>query len=149
MSHLSNDLALGGLRFAVGAPGRFGTDQRPAARGDIADGDPMTFRATCMHGRAFHDDGWLDASAGKPRIRVRESANGPRRTVAAVESCPNTAATDAKRLADGDAFCVSFAPVRAVAVRIIAASAPGDHPGQSFRSCAELQAFGDGAEARP
>lgn len=139
--------------------------------GSINDGDPGTFvvtfdgrratedwfavtldqpaaiaRVSFAPGRTFHDGGWFDASAGKPRVQVRRAKGGPWETVGELSSYPATTATDRAGLGDGltGVFTVRLrAPVKAVAVRVIGTPACGDHPNQAFSSCAELQAFGD------
>jgi DUF1680 family protein len=134
--------------------------------GEIADDDTGTFRVTFnakraeedwfaltlpsavtvsrvvfAHGKTFHDGGWFDASSGKPRIQVRTAPDGPWQTVATLESYPATTEMQAAGLTAGETFEVKFAPVKAIAVRIIGKPAAGDNAAQSFASCAELQAF--------
>lgn len=98
-------------------------------------------RVTFMHGKTFHDGGWFDASEGKPQVQVQTAPGNEWKTVALLETYPATTATNAKGLKSGQPFTVSFAPVLAVAVRILGKPACGDNPAQSFASCAELQAF--------
>jgi len=137
--------------------------------GDIADDDPATFRVTWnqaretedwyavsvrepvlinrvvyVHGKVYHDGGWFDTSAGKPRIEVRERPDGPWVKVATLDTYPATTATDAAGLPDFQSFTAAFEPVQVVAVRVVGAPAHGDVPSQNFSSCAELQAFGPG-----
>ncbi len=134
--------------------------------GDITDGDFDTLRVTYdatyaqedwyslnrptpilisrilfAHGKTFHDGGWFDASAGKPRIQVQTEINGPWQTVATLDNYPAATATDSKSLQPGQKFEVKFSPVKAFAIRIIGKPATGDSPTQSFSSCSELQAF--------
>ena len=98
-------------------------------------------RVTFMHGKTFHDGGWFDMSAGKPQIQVQTTPNGEWKTVATLNTYPATTATKSAGLKSGQPFTISFAPVQAVAVRIVGKPACGDNPAQSFASCAELQAF--------
>jgi uncharacterized protein len=133
--------------------------------GDIADDDPETFvvtfdgkqaaedwyaaalekpisirQVTFAHGRSFHDGGWFDASAGKPKIQVQTQAGGEWQTVAELTDYPATTATNNAGLKDGQIFRVNFPAVSAIAIRIIGKPAHGDNPKQAFSSCAELQA---------
>jgi DUF1680 family protein len=135
--------------------------------GSITDDDPSTFvvtfnaqkqadawfavaltkpveirRVVYCHGRAFHDGGWFDTSAGKPRIQVRRAEGGPWQDVATLASYPDSTATKpGDGLRDGASFEARFAPVMAYGVRIIGAPACGDNPTQSFASCGELRAY--------
>jgi len=134
---------------------------------DIADDDFQTFRVTWNlekrdedwfavsvaepvrisrvvfgQGRYYHDGGWFDvAGGGKPRVQVMESPNGQWKTIATLDSYPDTTSTDPKSLADGQEFEARFPPVSAVAVRVIGRPACGDDPKQNFASCSEVQAF--------
>ncbi len=135
----------------------------------IADGDTTTFRVTFdgskadrdwfavtvkktvkvnrvvyAHGRVFHDGGWFDASAGKPKIQILRKPDGEWETVADLKSYPDTTAADHKGLRDGQEFSVKFPAVEACGIRIIGKPAHGDNPNQAFSSCAEFQAFFDG-----
>ena len=38
-------------------------------------------RVVFMHGRNFHDGGWFDASAGKPKVQVLRDKGGPWETI--------------------------------------------------------------------
>jgi DUF1680 family protein len=98
-------------------------------------------RVVYAHGRAFHDGGWFDTSAGKPKIQVQTEIDGPWKTVATLDSYPDATATDPMGLQDGQKFEATFAPISAVAVRILGKPACGDSPAQAFSSCAELQAY--------
>ena len=134
--------------------------------GDIADGDLGTFRVTYdgkhadedwyaltlpkpvtirrvvfAHGKTFHDGGWFDTSAGKPRIQIQATANGAWQTIATLDSYPNTTASGAAGLVAGETVEVKLPPTTVVAIRIIGKPASGDNPAQAFSSCAELQAF--------
>jgi hypothetical protein len=96
------------------------------------------------HGRTFHDGGWFDTTAGKPRIEVQRRANGPWERVGQLEDYPAATATESAGLKPGQAFTVRLAtPVEAVAVRVIGRPACGDNPNQAFSSCAELEAFAE------
>lgn len=109
----------------------------------VATGKPVTLRRIVYaHGRAFHDGGWFDASAGKPRIEAKRTPDGPWELLGLLEDYPETTATDSRGLRDGQSFTLSLnAPVTLVALRILGTPAHGDRPEQSFASCAELQAF--------
>ena len=134
--------------------------------GEINDGDTSTFRVTFdakpaeedwfaltltvpvtisrvifAHGRTFHDGGWFDTSAGKPRIQVKTALDGEWQTVAALDSYPATTATSAAGLMGGETYEVKFPALKAIALRIVGKPASGDNPAQAFASCAELQAF--------
>lgn len=99
-------------------------------------------RIAFQHGRTFHDGGWFDASAGKPRVEVQRQKGGPWETIGTLEKYPATTATDHKRLSEGKDFVVQFpAPVTVFGVRVIGSPACGDRPGQAFSSCGGLQAF--------
>jgi len=137
--------------------------------GEIADGDTSTFvvtfdakprdedwfavrvdkpvgvrRLVFAHGKSFHDGGWFDASAGKPRFEMQSKANGPWEPLGVLESYPATTATDSKGLKEGQAFTLRLKDeVQVTAIRIIGKPASGDNPKQAFASCAELQAFAD------
>ena len=93
------------------------------------------------HGKTFHDGGWFDTSAGKPQIQIQTEAGGDWKTVALLTAYPNTTSADSYGLQAGQTFMAMFAPVRAVAVRILGKPASGDNPLQAFASCAELQAL--------
>jgi hypothetical protein len=99
-------------------------------------------RVVYRHGRTFHDGGWFDTSAGKPKIQARLRVDGPWVDLATLESYPTSTATAPPAgLKDGDAFEVAVPRTTAVALRIVGAPACGDNPSQSFSSCAELAAF--------
>jgi hypothetical protein len=104
---------------------------------------PVTIdRVIYMHGRCFHDGGWFDSSAEKPRIEAQREKGGIWIPLGVLNSYPSTTATDPSDLKDGQAFEVRFSPVSVVAIRVIGTPACGDNPTQAFSSCAELQAFG-------
>ncbi len=105
--------------------------------------DPVSInRVVFAHGRTFHDGGWFDASAGKPRIQVKSSKDAEWETIAEFKDYPATTATDPAGLKDGQPFtCRLPARTRIIAIRVIGKPASGDDPQQAFSSCAELQAF--------
>jgi DUF1680 family protein len=135
--------------------------------GSIADDDPQTFvvtfnnkpaaedwfavtldrpvtarRFVFAHGKTFHDGGWFDTSAGKPRIEIKSGKDGNWQAVAELSAYPATTATSAAGLQGGERFDVQLsAPVTACAVRIIGKPACGNNSQQAFASCGELQAF--------
>jgi DUF1680 family protein len=132
--------------------------------GDIADDDAHTYRVTFdgrkmdedwyavevaqpvrvsrivfAHGHCFHDGGWFDASAGKPRLEIKRTKDGPWEAVGTLDSYPATTATDANGLQDGQTFALTIPPTEVWGIRIIGKPACGDSPNQAFSSCAELQ----------
>ncbi len=113
----------------------------------VALDEPVTIaRVRFTPGKTFHDGGWFDASAGKPRIQVRRQNGGAWETVGEITTYPATTATDSAGLAEAAprSFTVRLPrPVKAIAVRVIGKPACGDNPNQAFSSCAELQAFGE------
>ena len=137
--------------------------------GSIIDGDPGTFVVTFngrkaaedwfavvldepapvssvvfIQGQRFHDGGWFDASAGKPRIQVQRSKGGPWETVGELAEYPATTAASAAGLKEGASFTVKLEkPVAAAAIRVIGKPACGDNPSQAFSSCAELAAYAE------
>lgn len=106
---------------------------------------PMNVRRIVFaHGQNFHDGGWFDASAGKPRVQVQHSKGGAWETVGELSDYAATTATDNKKLKPGQKFTLRLPePVKAVAVRVVGVPACGDNPKQAFSSCAELQVFGE------
>jgi len=162
-----------GQRRAAGASLlSFGEESRSAEgnqSGSITDDDPSTFvvtfndrkqeeawfaatlpqpatinRVVFCHGRSFHDGGWFDTSAGKPRVQVQKEKGGKWEDVAVLESYPDsTAVKTGVGLRDGAAFAVKFPAVKAYAVCVSGRPASGDNPAQSFASCGELRAFYD------
>ena len=161
----------GSFSAAAFSPFSFGKEsysREGNVEGEIADGETATFRVTFdgtkadedwyavtlkkpvkinrvvyAHGRTFHDGGWFDASAGKPKIQILRKPDGEWETVAELKSYPSTTATDHHGIREGQEFSVEFAAVETYGVRIIGKPAHGDNPDQSFSSCAELQAFFD------
>jgi hypothetical protein len=106
--------------------------------------EPVTIsRVVFAHGKTFHDGGWFDASAGKPRIEIKSSADGRWEKSAELMDYPAATATDAGGLKAGEKFsCRLKKPVVVFGVRVVGKPASGDNPKQAFASCAELQAFG-------
>jgi uncharacterized protein len=99
-------------------------------------------RVVYVHGQTFHDGGWFDASAGKPRIQIKATKDAPWETVGEVKDYPATTATDPAGLKGGERFtCQLTQPVKAFAIRIVGKPTSGDNVNQAFASCAELQAF--------
>lgn len=154
-------------RWSLLAGGRESRSVEGNVNGSILDGDPGTFvvtfdgrrhdedyfaveldalrrigRVVYTHGKTFHDGGWFDSSAGKPRVEIRRSTDAPWESLGPLDDYPAATATDAAGLAGGESFTMKLAePVTAVAVRVIGAPASGDNPLQSFASCATLAAF--------
>jgi DUF1680 family protein len=101
-------------------------------------------RIVFTQGQDFHDGGWFDASAGKPRVQVQRDWAGTWETVGNLSDYPATTATDKAGLQSGRRFTLPLpSPPHVVAVRVIGKPASGDNPGQAFSSCAELEAFAD------
>jgi len=102
-------------------------------------------RVVFIPGKVFHDGGWFDTSAGKPRVQVRRTADGAWEPIGELADYPATTATtgNPRRLSAGDnEFTLKLAaPVTFMAVRVIGVPASGDNRKQAFSSCAELQAF--------
>ncbi len=99
-------------------------------------------RVVYMHGRNFHDGGWFDTSAGKPKVQIQRAKDGAWETIGELADYPATTSTDNANLKSGQGFTLKLAsPVEALAVRVLGVPACGDNPKQSFSSCAELQAF--------
>ena len=105
---------------------------------------PLTIaRVLYAHGKTFHDGGWFDASAGKPRIQIQTSKGGTWQDAGELKDYPATTATSAGTLREGETFNGPLsAPVKVFGVRVVGKPACGDNPKQAFSSCAELQAFG-------
>ena len=102
-------------------------------------------RVVFVAGKIFHDGGWFDASAGKPRVEIQRAAGSPWETIGERADYPATTATDFKGLKwGGNQFTLNLkVPATFVAVRIIGRPACGDNPKQAFSSCGELQAFAE------
>jgi DUF1680 family protein len=135
--------------------------------GSIVDGDPRSYvvtfnggaqledwfavtldepaavgRVVFAHGAAFHDGGWFDASAGKPRVQVKGAKDDSWQTVGELMEYPATTAVDSAGLTNGQRFTLVLpAPAQVTAVRVLGKPAGGDNAKQAFSSCAELQAF--------
>ena len=118
---------------------------RPAAEDWFAvtlDEPVSVGRIVFAHGRTFHDGGWFDASAGKPRIQVKAAADAPWQTVVELRNYPATTASDPAGLKGGERFaCELASPIPVLAIRVIGKTSSGDNPRRGFSSCAELQAF--------
>jgi DUF1680 family protein len=100
-------------------------------------------RVAFVQGQTFHDGGWFDTPAGKPRVQVQRIPRGAWETIGALASYPDTTATDPGRAKAGVTFTLALDhPEKVVAVRVIGTPASGDNPAQAFASCAELMAFG-------
>ena len=54
------------------------------------------------HGRTYHDGGWFDASAGKPRVQIKTSKDGDWQDACEIKDYPATTATDPAGLKGGD-----------------------------------------------
>jgi hypothetical protein len=94
------------------------------------------------HGKNFHDGGWFDAGAGKPKVQVQLAKDGAWETVGELSGYPRTTAENHGGLTEGQEFTCELAkPVDAIAVRVLGKPAGGNNPGQAFSSCAEVQAF--------
>ena len=78
--------------------------------------EPVTVsRVVFAHGQTFHDGGWFDASAGKPRVQVKAAKDAAWETVGELKDYPATTATDAAGLKGGERFTCQFAqPMKAV-----------------------------------
>lgn len=99
-------------------------------------------RVVYAHGKTFHDGGWFDASAGKPRIQGQREKGSPWTDLGVLEEYPGTTATDPKGLRDGQEFTLRLlASTKLYGLRVIGKPATGDNAKQAFASCAELQAF--------
>jgi DUF1680 family protein len=105
--------------------------------------DPVTIaRVVYAHGGLYHDGGWFDASAGKPRIQIQTRKDGAWEDAGELKDYPATTAASAGALHPGDAFtCQLAAPVKVFGVRVIGKPGCGDSPKQAFSSCGDLQAF--------
>ena len=93
-----------------------------------------------IHGANFHDGGWFDATAGKPRVQVLRAQNGEWENLGRLAGYPETTATDPKDLKEGRKFTLKLDhPETFLGVRVTGKPACGDSPEQAFSSCAELQ----------
>lgn len=101
-------------------------------------------RIVYCHGKTFHDGGWFDTSGGKPKIQIKASSDAAWKTVATLDTYPDTTTEKPPDLKNGQRFEGKLANrVTAVAVRIVGKPSSGDNPAQSFSSCAELQIYGE------
>ena len=102
-------------------------------------------RIIFTQGKIFHDGGWFDASAGKPRVEIQRTAGGAWEQIGVLADYPATTATNSQKLKWGNnQFTLKLkTPVTFIAVRVIGTPASGDNPQQAFASCAELQAFSE------
>jgi hypothetical protein len=101
-------------------------------------------RIVFAHGKSFHDGGWFDASAGKPRVQVQREHEGAWETVGELADYPNTTASEDAGIKPGQTFTLKLSePLKVSAVRVVGIPACGDNPKQAFSSCAELQAFAE------
>ena len=93
-------------------------------------------------GKIFHDGGWFDTSAGKPRVQIQRTANGTWETIGELSDYPATTASVGKFAWNKTQFALKLAkPETFIAIRVIGVPASGDNPQQAFSSCAELQTF--------
>jgi DUF1680 family protein len=93
------------------------------------------------HGKTFHDGGWFDVSAGKPRVQIKTKLEGEWETVGELAGYPSTNARNAAGLKGGESFdCELSKPTEVFGVRIVGKPASGDNPKQAFASCGELEA---------
>lgn len=94
-------------------------------------------RIVYRHGKIFENGGWFDTSAGKPRIQVKKTKNGPWETVGTLDTYPDYTSANVPAIRDGEPFTLRLnQPVHAVAIRVLG------KPARSFSSCAELAAYG-------
>ena len=104
-------------------------------------------RVIFTHGKNFHDGGWFDTSAGKPRVQIQRTADGAWESIGELGDYPATTAANGQhdRLTwSNRQFTLKLAkPVTFIAVRVIGVPSSGDNPLQAFSSCAELQAFSE------
>jgi len=105
--------------------------------------EPVTVgRVVFAHGKTFHDGGWFDATAGRPRLEVKSALKGPWVPLCELADYPATSAANPAGLKDGERFaCQLPKPVQLFGLRVIGKPACGDNPKQAFATCAELQAF--------
>jgi DUF1680 family protein len=110
------------------------------------DGAVKIGRVVFVSGNVFHDGGWFDASAGKPRIEIKRDRASSWEKIAEIADYPATTATNAGPLNDASRrrFEVKLnQQVSVAAIRVIGKPACGDNPNQAFASCAELEAFSE------
>ncbi len=76
-------------------------------------------RVAFAHGQTFHDGGWFDASAGKPKVQLQRTPGGAWETVGTLDDYPATTATNHAGLKPGQTFTFRLSePMQAVAVRV-------------------------------
>jgi hypothetical protein len=101
-------------------------------------------RVLFAHGKTLPEGGWFDASAGKPRIQVKRTKDGPWETVVEIAEYPPTTSKDSAEMDGGESVtCTLPSAVQAWAIRVIGKPACGKNPQQACASCAELQAFSE------
>jgi len=101
-------------------------------------------RVVFAHGKSFHDGGWFDASAGKPRVQVQRERDGTWETIGELNDYPNTTADRDAGIKAAQTFTLQLQErVKVSGVRVAGVPAGGDNPKQAFSSCAELQAFAE------
>jgi uncharacterized protein len=107
--------------------------------------EPVTVkRVLFAHGKTFHDGGWFDATAGKPRVQVQRAKDGVWETVAEFKVYPPTTAKNPEEMEGSESvICTLPEPLKVWAIRVVGKPACGDNPQQAFSSCAELQAFSE------
>jgi hypothetical protein len=105
--------------------------------------EPATVkRIIFAHGKTFHDGGWFDATAGKPRLEAQLTQGGAWERIGQFDDYPATTSTDPAGLHGTERFvCTLETAKRVYALRVVGKPASGDNPQQRFTSCAELQAF--------
>lgn len=147
--------------------GRESRSRQGNVHGSIIDGDPSTFvvtfdgkvaaedwyavdldepipvsRVSFVQGKIFHDGGWFDATAGKPKLQAKRTKDSPWETVAEFGDYPATTASAPAGLQPGQTFAASLTqPISAVALRVTGKPASGDNPKQTFSSLAEILAI--------
>ncbi len=121
----------------------FNTKRAPQDWFGVELDEPVTVgRVVFAHGKSFHDGGWFDTGAGKPRVEIQSTAKGPWVALCELATYPATTATNPAGLKGGERFtCDLTKPMEVYGVRVIGKPACGDSPKQAFASCAELQAF--------
>ena len=91
--------------------------------------EPVTIaKIVFAHGRTFHDGGWFDASAGKPRVQIKSAKDAPWQDLCEIKDYPSTTATDPAGLKGGEYFtCRLGKPIDVAAIRVIGKPACGDN----------------------
>jgi len=120
-------------------------DGKPAAEDwfSVTLSKPATAkRVVFTPGKTFHNGGWFDTSAGKPRVQIQRAAGGAWETIGELGDYSKTTAAVGKFAWEKTQFTLKLeTPVTFFAIRVIGVPASGDNPQQAFSSCAELQAF--------